>query len=705
METIETSPQNLRPTILIVDDTRSNQEILVALLSPDHQVKVAGNGVRALDIARQYPHPDLILLDVNMPEMDGYEVCRRLKDNQLTVDIPVIFVTAASDKESETYGLQVGAVDYITKPLSSAIVLLRVRNQLLLRQSLNKLRLSSIVFDNTMECIMITDAQGNLIDVNPAFSQITGYTREEVLGKNPRILKSGHHDQAFYATMWQAINTAGCWNGELWNRTKTGECYPELRSISAVTDTQGVVTHYIGISSDISKLKQHEKQLERIAHYDALTGIPNRVLLADRMKQAIAQAKRERKMLGVCYLDLDGFKPVNDTLGHQAGDHVLIEIARRIGNILREGDTVARLGGDEFVVLLPDLNRVEECIVTVKRLHEHIALPIGIQDQSFSLTASIGVSIFPDDNNDPDVLLRHADQAMYVAKQSGKNRYHLYDPTHDQQTRAYHVAMLRIQQGLDNQEFELYYQPKVDLSTRQLVGAEALIRWNHPERGLLLPGEFLSDIRNSELEISLGEWVINTALGHLAQWCEQGITMDVAVNIAACHLQSEEFVKCLERTFTGYPGLPSGHLYIEILETAALEGFTEVTATMEACRMMGTRFALDDFGTGYSSLTYLHRLPVDTLKIDQSFVRDMLVDKGDKAIVQGVIALAQAFGLKTVAEGIETMEHFDALLAMGCESGQGYGIARPMPVADFVAWARNCSVRSLSGSPPQGPAF
>lgn len=432
MKEVETPDCDPRPIILIVDDIRSNQELMASLLGKDYQVKVAGNGLRALDIAQRSPHPDLILLDVNMQEMNGYEVCRRLQENPLTSDIPVIFVTAESDNESEIHGLQLGAVDYITKPISPSIVLLRVRNQLLLRQSLKKLRLASIVFDNAMECIMITDAQVNLIDVNPAFSRVTGYAREEVLGKNPRILKSGYHDQAFYVAMWQAINSTGCWIGELWNRSKTGKCYPELRSISAITDTRGAVTHYVSISSDISLLKQYEEQLERIAHYDALTGIPNRVLLADRMKQAITHAKRERKMLGVCYLDLDGFKPVNDTLGHQAGDDVLIEIARRIGSILREGDTVARLGGDEFVVLLPDLNRMEECIVTLKRLHEAIALPISIQDQSFLLTASIGVSIFPNDGNDSDMLLRYADQAMYVAKQSGKNRYHLYDPTHDQ---------------------------------------------------------------------------------------------------------------------------------------------------------------------------------------------------------------------------------------------------------------------------------
>jgi diguanylate cyclase (GGDEF)-like protein/PAS domain S-box-containing protein len=695
MEKVDASNrEDLRPTILIVDDTRYNQELMASLLNQDYRVKVAGNGLRALEIARSSPHPDLILLDINMPEMDGYEVCRRLQKNPLTCDIPVIFVTAAAGQEAEALGLQLGAVDYLTKPINPNIALLRVRNQLLLRQSLSKLRLTSSVFENTMECITITDAQGNIIDVNPAFCRLTGYEREEVLGKNPRFQKSGHHDQAFYAAMWQAINTTGRWNGELWNRTKSGECYPELRSISAVTNAQGVVTHYIGISTDISQIKQHEAQLERIAHYDALTGIPNRVLLADRMKQAIAQVKRERKMLAVCYLDLDGFKPVNDGFGHQAGDHVLVEIARRIGSILREGDTVARLGGDEFVVLLLNLHHVEECIVTLKRLHETIAQPVCIQDQAHYLTASIGVSIFPGDDNDPDVLLRHADQAMYVAKQSGKNRYHLFDATHDQQSRAYHEAMQRIRQGLDNREFELYYQPKTHLATGCVIGAEALIRWNHPERGLLLPGEFLNDIRNSELEIRLGEWVIDTALTQLMQWYKEGLTVDVSVNIAACHLQYQGFVEYLKHRFNQYPGLQSGRLHIEILETAALENFAEAAEIMEACRMMGVRFSLDDFGTGYSSLTYLHRLPVDTLKVDQSFVRDMLVDKGDNAIVQGVIALAKAFDLKTVAEGIETHEHFEAVLAMGCEYGQGYGIARPMPASDFSGWARNYGVHS-----------
>jgi diguanylate cyclase (GGDEF)-like protein len=384
-------------------------------------------------------------------------------------------------------------------------------------------------------------------------------------------------------------------------------------------------------------------------------------------------------------MDLDGFKPINDTLGHQAGDQVLIECAQRIDSILRESDTVARLGGDEFVVLLPNLHHKEECIVTLKRLLKTIALPMRIHEHSCSVTASIGVSLFPDDETEADALLRQADQAMYIAKLSGKNCYHLFDPAHDQQTRADREAMLGIGQGLDKQEFELYYQPTVNLSTQKVVSAEALIRWNHPELGLLLPSEFMKGDRITELEIKLGEWVIDNALAQLTQWHMEGLNIDVSVNIAACHLQSEGFVEYLERTFASYSSLPAGHFHIEILETAALDNFTAVSLNMDACRLMGVRFALDDFGTGFSSLTHLHRLPVDTLKIDQSFVSDMQVEKYGKAIAQGIIVLAKTFGLKTVAEGLETMEQLDALLAMGCEYGQGYIIARPMLAADFGA--------------------
>lgn len=426
--------------------------------------------------------------------------------------------------------------------------------------------------------------------------------------------------------------------------------------------------------------------MSRVAHYDALTGIPNRVLLSDRMRQAIPQASREQNMMAVCYLDLDGFKQINDTMGHEAGDQVLIEIARRIGSTIRGGDSVARLGGDEFVVLLLGLEKGEECVTTLERLLTAIVQPITVKNKHCTVSASIGVSIYPMDNEDPDTLLRHADQAMYVAKQSGKNRFHIYDPDLDKRARNQHEFLKSIRHGLKQGQFELYYQPKVNLRTKELVGAEALIRWRHPERGLLSPAEFLPYIENTELDIEIGEWVTATALAQINRWRQAGLDIEVSINISGYHLESSGFVERLRQQISGYPETLMDKFQIEVLETVALNDIAIVRGIIESCNKMGVGFALDDFGTGYSSLSYLSRLPVDVLKIDQSFVRGMLEDKGDMAIVQGILALARAFGRQTVAEGIETDRHYQVLLDMGCEQGQGYRIADPMAADQLTNW-------------------
>ena len=546
------------------------------------------------------------------------------------------------------------------------------------------LHITASVFANSQEAILITDANNNILDVNPAFTGITGYSREEVMGKNPRLLSSGRQGKAFYTQLWKTLEQEGNWRGEIWNRRKSGEVYAELLSISAIRDEAGMVQRYVAAFSDISHIKEHEAELSRVAHYDALTGIPNRVLLADRLQQAIAQTSREQGMMAVCYLDLDGFKPINDTMGHEAGDQMLIEVARRIGNTIRGGDTVARLGGDEFVVLLLDLEKGEECVTTLERLLNAIAQPITFKNKASSISASIGVSIYPLDHEDPDTLLRHADQAMYVAKQSGRNRFHIYDSSLDRRARDQREFLKSIRYGLEHDQFELHYQPKVNLRTRELIGAEALIRWRHPERGLLPPAEFLRQIENTELDIELGEWVIVTALTQLNYWRSAGLDIEVSINISGYHLESTRFDDRLLQQLALCPGLPPGRLQIEILETVALGDIDKVRKIIESCRKIGVGFALDDFGTGYSSLMYLSNLSVDVLKIDQTFVRDMLEDKGDMAIVQGIIALARAFDRKTVAEGIETEKIYEILLDMGCEIGQGYFIARPMPANELM---------------------
>lgn len=555
-----------------------------------------------------------------------------------------------------------------------------------LKRAEEALQVTASVFDTTQDAILITDADNNIIDVNPAFTRITGYGREEVLGLNPRILSSGRHDKAFYAGMWQTLNEQHAWRGEIWNRRKDGEFFAELLSISAIVGDEGRVQRYVGVFSDITYFKEHEEELSHVANYDALTGIPNRRLLADRLRQATAVAQRNGKTLAICYLDLDGFKEVNDRFGHDKGDLLLVDITRRLQEVLRAGDTLARLGGDEFVVLFNGLAQEGECFPILDRVMAAAAKPMSLAGNMVAVSASIGVTFYPADNVDGDTLLRHADQAMYVAKQAGKNRFHVYDPVHDQRVRLRNDARRRISQGLDAGEFELYYQPKLELASGQIMGVEALIRWNHPEQGLLAPMEFLPAIENSELDIRLGNWVIGQALAQLFAWEREGLQLQVSINISAHHLQSPGFADALREMLAGFPALRPGALQIEVLETAALEDITQSSQVIEACREMGISFALDDFGTGYSSLVYLSRLSADTLKIDQSFVQGMGENDGDKAIVQGVIALAQTFGRHTVAEGLEDAALTGRLHEMGCGYVQGYSVAQPMPAGEFREW-------------------
>jgi diguanylate cyclase (GGDEF)-like protein/PAS domain S-box-containing protein len=550
-----------------------------------------------------------------------------------------------------------------------------------------QLRLHATAFNNAHDGITLTDATGSILDVNPAFTRITGYERSEALGCNPRLLKSGRHDAEFYSEMWRSINETGSWRGEIWNRNKQGEVYPELLSISAVHDESRQVTNYVAVFADIGRIKDQEEQLTQMAYYDALTGLPNRALLTDRLIQAVAQTKRTKTVMLICYLDLDGFKQVNDTWGHEAGDKVLVEIAGRMKDAVRGGDTVTRLGGDEFVLLLLGLSGFEECDGTMRRLLQLVAQPLTHLPAPLSLSASIGVTLFPADDADPDTLMRHADQAMYQAKLAGKNRYHIFDATQDSNIRAHHESLDRIRLGLDSQEFVLHYQPKVNMRSGRVMGAEGLIRWQHPQRGLLPPSAFLAEIEDHPLAVNIGEWVIDTALHQIGEWHAAGLDLTVSVNIGARQLQQGDFVTRLKYILAKHPHTKWSALELEVLETSALADMVQVSRVIEECAQIGVRFALDDFGTGYSSLTYLKRLRVATLKIDQSFVRDMLDDADDLAILEGVIGLAAAFGHDVIAEGVETVAHGTALLQLGCEQAQGFGIARPMPPEDMPAWA------------------
>ncbi|WP_051603007.1 EAL domain-containing protein [Simplicispira psychrophila] len=452
-------------------------------------------------------------------------------------------------------------------------------------------------------------------------------------------------------------------------------------------DSQGQVLRIVGSFSDISSQRAHKNHLEYMANYDTLTGLPNRVLLSDRMQHAIAQSKRRGLQLAVVYLDLDGFKAVNDHHGHALGDRLLTALSGQFKASMREGDTIARLGRDEFVAILVDLPGIQSAVPMIQRLLDIAASPIELDGHSLRVSASVGVTIYPQiEEADGDQLLRQADQAMYSAKMAGKNRYHLFDTAHDRTLRLRNASVLRIQQALRNGELVLYYQPKVNLRTGDVVGAEALIRWWHPQRGLLAPGLFLPEIQNHAIGIELGEWVMDTALRQIEWWRSAGIELPVSINLTGHHLQQPQFTESLKAALARHPQVKPGQLELEVLETSALEDISLVAHVITECATWGVSFALDDFGTGFSTLTHLKRLPAQTLKIDQSFIRDMLVDPEDLAIVKGVLGLATAFKRQVIAEGVETPAHCRMLLDIGCDLAQGYGIAHPMPAQEIPAW-------------------
>jgi diguanylate cyclase (GGDEF)-like protein/PAS domain S-box-containing protein len=555
------------------------------------------------------------------------------------------------------------------------------------KQSEDRLRLAASVFASSQEGFLISDAENHIIDVNPAFAVLTGYSREEALGKNPSFLSAGRHNADFFAEMWRLVNTTGTWQGEIWNRRKSGEAFVELLSITAVKDEQGHLQHYVGAFTDISVLKAHEADLDRIAHYDVLTSVPNRRLLGDRLEQAIARAHRLGKSLAVCYLDLDGFKPINDQFGHEGGDRLLVEIARRLQSISRADDTVARLGGDEFVLLWNDIGHESECFQALDRVLQAVSAPMMLDGIAVSVSASIGVTLYPDDNVDADSLLRHADHAMYSAKQLGKNRYQLFDSRLERQISSRVEFLTKVARSLESGQFELHYQPKVDCVAGRLIGVEALIRWNDPILGLVGPKEFLPLIEDDNLAFEMGRWIMEQAVRQARSWHEMGLDVPISVNVFPRHLKFPTFIEDLRGAIARHwPGMPAKRLMMEIVETSDLEELDPIEAVITECLGMGIGFSLDDFGTGYSSLVYLRRLSVEELKIDQSFVRDMMADPNDQAIVAGVIGLGKAFSLRVVAEGVESREQAQHLVAMGCNVVQGYGFGRPMPAQAIQEW-------------------
>ena len=564
------------------------------------------------------------------------------------------------------------------------------------REALERQRMSSSLFQHLHEGLLITDAELRVLDVNPAYSQILGVSRDDVLGTVPSLLRATPADpiaRQQRAAMWAGVAESGHWRGELFERRRSGELCTLQATISTVLGPAGELRNHVLVISDTTEQRVQREQLERQAHFDELTRLPNRTRLSQLLAEAMHAADRDGYLLVVCYLDLDRFKPVNDRFGHAAGDRLLAELAGRLRSALRRRehweDSVARLGGDEFVLLLR-AGTLEEARMAVERVLRVVSLPYLIDpaQDPVQVTASMGATVYPIDRSDADTLLRHADHAMYGAKQAGRNGYLFFDSEHRRRAEERVMAIGRVQEALDLQEFVLHYQPKVDMRSGRVHGFEALLRWEHPQQGLIAPMQFLPLIENTGLSSRVGDWVLSQALDHLALWRRDGLDISVSVNISARHLQEPDFALRLSELLARHADPIAEHLELEMLETAAHADIEATSALVARCQALGVRFALDDFGTGYSTLTYLKRLPVDVLKIDRSFVHHMLDDNQDRAIVEGVIGLARTFGCVVVAEGVESPAQARTLLELGCEIGQGTGVAAAMPSDQVAAWVR-----------------
>ncbi|MDR3393502.1 MAG: EAL domain-containing protein [Parasulfuritortus sp.] len=551
------------------------------------------------------------------------------------------------------------------------------------------LRLFEKAFEGSEEGFMITDLDQRILSVNPAFARVFGYLDRDLIGQTPKMLASGRHDAAFYEAMWQSIGNFGHWRGEIWNRRKNGEIFPEWLSIAAVNDADGHTTHYIGTFSDISERKTAEAQIEYLSSHDTLTGLPNRMLFKDRLENAIAFATRAHSKVALLNLDLDNFKLLNDSLGHAAGDALLCAISARLKSCVRDTDSLCRLGGDEFLIVLTHMPDAESISTVVLAMLEQISNPIELDGRDLSLSASIGIAVYPEDGDDFETLLKRSDKAMFHAKEAGRNTYRYFT----EQLNTDSLEHLRIAHGLreavTRNQFTLHYQPQIDLATRRLIGAEALVRWNHPSEGLIQPGRFIGIAEQTGLIVEIGEWVLHEACRQAVAWQQAGLPpMQVAVNMSAVQFRRGNVEKSV-RYALEQSGLDPQFLEIEITESVLLHDMDHMLELIKNLKGLGLKLAIDDFGTGYSSLAYLKKFKVDRLKIDQSFVRDIARDLDDMAIVSAIVQMARILNLRTIAEGVETLGQLEFLSSQGCEEAQGFLFSKPLPPEQFEAFVRS----------------
>jgi len=557
----------------------------------------------------------------------------------------------------------------------------------------NRLRQAAAVFENTRDGVMVVNPQLRITHINTAFTDITGYTEAEAIGQRASLLRSGRHDTDFYRQMWQSITTTGHWQGEIWNRRKNGEVYPELLSISAVTDKSGDISNYVGVFADISKLKASEVQLDFLAHHDPLTRLPNRLLLLSRLEHALKIAHREQKMFALLMLDLDRFKEVNDSFGHLAGDELLQQIAQRISSRLRGVDTVCRLGGDEFTILLEDMAQPEDAALVANDIINVLSEPWQLSENiEVRIGASVGISLYPDHGNEPEQLLQQADSALYHAKTEGRGCFKYFSAAITQAARIRMDIEVRLRRGINEGELRVFYQPQVDVNTGRIVGAEALVRWQDPLNGLVPPAIFIDLAEKTGLITSLGNWVLKEACAQGKRWLDEGLPpLTIAVNVSP-HQFRYSHIDTVVHDILADTGFPAHRLELELTESALMQHEGEAILILEQLHALGVTLAIDDFGTGYSSLSYLKLFPLNILKIDKSFIDDIPEQQSDREIAATIIAIAHTLHLKVLAEGVENIAQLAFLQEQGCDLYQGYLISPPLPAASFEQLLRKSIV-------------
>jgi diguanylate cyclase (GGDEF)-like protein/PAS domain S-box-containing protein len=555
-----------------------------------------------------------------------------------------------------------------------------------------RLQLVAKVIENTPEAVVITDADQRIISTNPAFTGTTGYSAAEAVGQRPSMLSSGRHDAAFYREMWERLRRDGQWQGEIWNRRKNGDIYPEWLNINAIRDDDGTVTNYAAIFSDLSTQEHVRKRLHHLAYYDVLTDLANRELFLDRLHSALALARRDCTGVGLMFLDLDRFKTINDSLGHPVGDGLLQAVAARLTAAVRETDTVARLGGDEFTVIVDDVSSPEALAHVAEAVLTRLREPIVVAGHDLFITSSIGLAVYPGDGETPDLLVKHADVAMYRAKELGRNNYQFY--TREMSERSGQRLLLEneLRKAVDAgyAEFHLLYQPQVAVGSGSVVGVEALLRWENGRLGRVPPDRFIGVAEDTGLIGALGGWVLRTALAQLRRWLDSGLELRMAINVSGRQLNDPGFVDSVAAGLAEL-GLPPGRVELELTESVLMGNAAATIATIAALHRLGVRFAVDDFGTGYSSLAYLKRFQIDQLKIDKSFVDDITVDENDATIAATIVAMGHRLGLEVVAEGVETAAQYQFLAGQGCDCVQGYLFSRPLSPADLEQFVRQAS--------------